>query len=55
MFVENPGTWTTVTVTLWCCQSFGLAESSQDMGIAAIACGLPGVGWWSWKGLLIRE
>lgn len=33
-------------VTLWCCQSFGMAESSQDMRIAAIAYGLAGMGWW---------
>lgn len=32
------------SVMLWCCLGFGMAESSQDMRIAATACGLAGAG-----------
>lgn len=32
------------SVSLWCCQGFGMAESSQDMRVGAIAYGLAGVG-----------
>lgn len=37
------------SVSLWCCQGFGMAESSQDMRVGAIAL------WLSWGGLMGLE
>lgn len=43
------------SVSLWCCQGFGMAESSQDMRVGAIALWLSWGGLMGLEGLLVRE